>query len=252
HANGENDMPRSLLVAFLLPVRRLARRLWPAMALVMLALLAALASLAAAPAPPALALERHTSNTYLLPAGASVDDDLLAIGQLIRIDGTVHGDVYAFGQTISVGGTIDGDLIALGQNVTIDGTVRNDVHAAGESLVINGAVDHNVSTAAQSLLLGRGGRIAGNWLGAAETLSLSGDVGGKVAAAIGEAVMQGRIGQDAELHLQSLTFGPSARIGGSLTYYADHPFDIPAQAVAGTVHYEYVPRTDRGAHWAGP
>ncbi len=234
-------------------IRTRPRQRWSAAALALLALLAALAGLAAAPAPPALALERHTSDTYLLPAGQSVDDDLVAIGRLIRIDGTVHGDVYAIGQTISIGGTIDGDLIALGQSVTIDGTVRNDVRAAGEFLVVNGAVDRNISTAAQSLLLGRGGRIAGNWLGAAETLSLSGDVGGTVAAAVGEAVVQGRIGRDAELHLQSLALGPSARIGGSLVYYADHSFDVPAQAVAGTVRYEYVPRTSRGAQWwSGP
>jgi cytoskeletal protein CcmA (bactofilin family) len=190
------------------------------------------------PAVPAYALERRSGESAVVRADETVNDDLLASGRDVRIDGRVKGDVYAFAQSVTVTGVIEGDLIAAGSQVVLDGQVDGDVRAAGATVQVNGSVGRNVSGAAQLLQLGSGGRVAGNVLGAGETVSVAGDVGGSLTGAGEKVDLQGNVGRGAELSLESLTVGPRARVGGSLTYYADHELDnIPPGVAAGGVQF---------------
>jgi cytoskeletal protein CcmA (bactofilin family) len=149
--------------------------------------------------------------------------------------------------TVRVTGVVEGDLIAAAQQVVIDGTVRGDVRAAGALVQLNGVVDHNVTSAAQLLQLASGGRVNGSVVGAGETLAIDGDVGGSFAGAGRDFVLQGRIGRGAELGVNSLTVGPSGRIGGKLTYYAQEEQAIPQGAAGGGVEYQHVERRDKAA-----
>jgi ABC-type sugar transport system permease subunit/cytoskeletal protein CcmA (bactofilin family) len=138
---------------------------------------------------------------------------------------------------VSGSGVIEGDLITAGANVVLDGQVQGNVRAAGASIQLNGAVGRNVLGAAHDIQLGSSGRVGGNMIGAAENLTLAGDVAGSLSGA-GNFDLQGNIGRGAELALESLTVGPQARIGGSLTYYADHEQSaIPAGVAAGGVRF---------------
>jgi cytoskeletal protein CcmA (bactofilin family) len=204
------------------------------------------------PAPNAAAFDRRTGERVVVPAGQTVNDDVFAAGRSISVDGTVHGDVFAFGESVTVAGIVDGDLIAAGNRIVVDGQVTGSVRAASQYLELNGAVGRNVSVAGQQLDLGRGGRVAGNWLGAGEVLSIDGDVGGSLAAAVHDFNVQGRVGEGAEVAIESISFGPGARIGGDLTYYADHEVTVPAQAVTGRVDYHYTQRAQRHDPAASP
>lgn len=203
-----------------------------------LAVLVALAAMILQPAPAAHALDRRSGESIIVRAGETVPEDLAIAGRLVRIDGAVLGDVYAFAQHVTVTGVIEGDLIVAAQQVFVDGQVMGDVRAAGATVQVNGAVGRNVTAAAQLVGLGPGGRVGGSWIGAGETLSLAGDIGGSVAGG-GEAVLlQGRIGRGADLALDSLSFGPQARIGGDLVYRAESQIPIPGGIVGGNIRYE--------------
>ena len=225
-------------------VIKMLRWLPPAVALV-----AALTLLQ--PAGTAYALDRRSGDNIVVEKGQAVDDDLAAAGRLVRIDGTVKGDVYALANTVRVTGVVEGDLIAAAQQVVIDGSVRGDVRAAGALVQLNGVVDHNFTGAAQLLQLASGGRVNGNVVGAGETVAVDGDVGGGLAGAARDVVLQGRVGRNAELGVNSLTIGPSGRIGGNLTYYAQEEQAIPAGAVAGQVQYQHVEAKDKARFAAG-
>jgi cytoskeletal protein CcmA (bactofilin family) len=188
-------------------------------------------------APPASALERRTEETVVVRADETINDDLFASGRSVRVDGRVRGDVFAFAQNVTVTGVIEGDLITAGAQVVLDGRVDGDVRAAGHTVQLNGAVGRNVLGAAQLLQLSGSGRVSGNVIGAAETLSLAGDVEGSVTGA-GETVeLQGRVGREADLALESFTFGPRASIGGDLTYHAQEELSVPSGTVAGSVRH---------------
>jgi cytoskeletal protein CcmA (bactofilin family) len=164
---------------------------------------------------------------------------------LLRIDGTVRGDVYAVAQHITIAGIVEGDVIALAQQVVVDGQVFGDVRAAGATVDVNGVVARNVSGAAQRVTIGSGGRVGGSVASAAETLSVSGDVGGALASVGEDVILQGRIGRRAELATERITLGPSASIGGDLTYHSERPIELRPGAVSGQINFRPIERPQR-------
>ncbi|HET7767264.1 MAG TPA: polymer-forming cytoskeletal protein [Chloroflexota bacterium] len=194
---------------------------------------------------PAHALERRSGEAMIVAAGEVVDDDLAASGRLLRIDGTVRGDVYAVAQHITIAGIVEGDVIALAQQVVVDGQVFGDVRAAGATVDVNGVVARNVSGAAQRVTIGSGGRVGGSVASAAETLSVSGDVGGALASVGEDVILQGRIGRRAELATERITLGPSASIGGDLTYHSERPIELRPGAVSGQINFRPIERPQR-------
>src|SRR5215216_1597039 len=65
-----------------------------------------------------------------VPAGETVQGDLIASGGTVRIDGRVDGDLVASGGQVTVAGTITGDLVAAAGSTTISGTVDGDARLA--------------------------------------------------------------------------------------------------------------------------
>src|SRR5271165_7671605 len=53
---------------------------------------------------PVLALERRHSDIVTVRANETVDDTLLASGNIVRVEGVVNGDLLAFGGTVEVRG----------------------------------------------------------------------------------------------------------------------------------------------------
>ena len=54
-----------------------------------------------------------------VPAGVTVENDLILVGNDVVIDGTVNGDVLALGSRVTVNGTVDGSLVTAGETVTL-------------------------------------------------------------------------------------------------------------------------------------
>jgi cytoskeletal protein CcmA (bactofilin family) len=190
---------------------------------------------------PAHALERRSGETLTVAAGEVVDDDLAASGRLLRIDGTVRGDVYVVAQHVTIAGIVEGDVIALAQEVVVDGQVFGDVRAAGATVQVNGVVARNVTGAGQLVRIGSDGRVGGSVTSAAETLSISGDVGA-LAGTTENAILQGRVARDAELAAERITLGPNASIGGDFTYHAERPIELRPGAVGGRIEHRLVER----------
>ena len=48
----------------------------------------------------------------MVGANETIDDTLLATGNIVRVEGVVNGDLLAFGGSVEVRGTVKGDLIS--------------------------------------------------------------------------------------------------------------------------------------------
>lgn len=72
-----------------------------------------------------------------IPAGTTVDHDVVLIGQNVRLDGTVNGNVFILGNQVEVNGSIDGSLILIGQNTAIGGKVSGAVYATSLTLELS-------------------------------------------------------------------------------------------------------------------
>jgi len=78
----------------------------------------------------AFALQLQTGNIIEIAQGKVVNDNLLAAGEIIRIDGDVKGDLLAFGSEITITGNVDGNIITSGGEIVLSGNAKN-VFAAG-------------------------------------------------------------------------------------------------------------------------
>jgi len=69
-----------------------------------------------------------------VPAGETVENDIILTGDTINLDGRVVGDVIAIGSNVQVNGTVEGSLITLGRFLTINGQVDGTTYAIGREL----------------------------------------------------------------------------------------------------------------------
>jgi cytoskeletal protein CcmA (bactofilin family) len=229
--------------------------------------LVAIGLLLAAPVA-AGAVEHRTGNTVTVGANEVIEDDLVAAGDTVVVDGVIKGDLVAAAQTVVVNGRIEGDLLAAAGSVRIAGTVTDDARIAGaavqlapratvgDSLLMGGAslelqpgsrVGGSVLFGGSQALLA--GEVAQDVLFGGQGLELRGPVGGDVTAYVGgrdePAVLdQVRVeGAPPPPRVRSgLMVAETARVAGDLAYTSPQDTSLPPQAVAGTVAYTPAPR----------
>src|SRR5208283_67477 len=68
---------------------------------------------------PGFALERRHSDIVTVRANETVEDTLLASGNIVRVEGVVNGDLLAFGGTVEVRGTVKGDLVSFAKRIVV-------------------------------------------------------------------------------------------------------------------------------------
>jgi len=69
-----------------------------------------------------------------VPAGVTIQNDIVLFGDDVTIDGTVDGDVIALGNSVRVNGVVSGALVSAAQSVTVKGKVGGSAYIA--SLVL--------------------------------------------------------------------------------------------------------------------
>ena len=196
----------------------------------------------------ARAAEFGSGDSYVLPAGRTVEDDLYVSAGDVTIDGKVLGDLIAFGGLIEVNGEVTGDLISSAGGVTINGKVGDDVRVAAGGVTVNGSIGDDLMAAGGGAAPGGfvypitiDGRSVQPGVHLFETATVGGDayvVGGtgEIAGTVeadlftgmNEVSLTGAVGGDAELHGNTIDIGDNASVGGALTYEAS------AQAAGNT------------------
>ena len=206
-------------------------------------------------AGPMFAAEFGGGDTYRLPAGQVIEDDLTVVAQEIYIDGRVDGDLVAMGAYVEINGVVTGDVLAAGAEVRINGVVEDDVRAAGAGVIVTGRIGDHLFAAAgggegafspmqvsgrsvvQGVRIERGATVGGSaYLFGGEAL-INGAIANDLQAGAGTVVLNGEVGGDATLDVGKLTLGDTARVGGLLSYTAPEAASVPP-GVAGDVRFE--------------
>src|SRR6266540_2066154 len=113
-----------------------------------------------------------------VPAGETVDGDLVASGGQVTVAGTVTGDVLVAAGSTTISGQVDGDVRVASGRARLEGRVGEDVLlAVGQATVASGA------RVGGDLIFGAGqmtmdGAIAGSVLGATGNYTKAGSVAG--------------------------------------------------------------------------
>lgn len=143
----------------------------------------------------------------------------------------VPRDVLAAGTTVSLSGAVAQDTHAAGFAVDVDASTGGDLFAAGFSVSLRGPVAGDVTAAGFSVRMARQADVAGNVRLAGARVTVDGPVRGALAAAAGKLTLNADVSGDAALVGDTITFGPDARIAGSLTYSAPQQIDIPERVI---------------------
>ena len=97
------------------------------------------------------ALEQRHGDFVTVAAKETVDDTLLATGNIVRVDGVVNGDLLAFGGSVEVRGTVKGDLVSFAKRTVVSGTVEGNIYDFSSSFDLDGQVGHSLYALTQSL-----------------------------------------------------------------------------------------------------
>ncbi len=154
--------------------------------------------------------------------------DNFASGPSLELAVDSPRDMFAAAFSTEVAGRTNGDLHAAGFDVQVDGPVGADLYAAGFSVGVNGPVGSDLTVTAADFNLKTGSAVTGNARVFAGAATIDGPIAGGLFAKAGSLKLNGRVAGDAELTAGHITFGPDAKVDGTLTYLAREPIDIPA------------------------
>ena len=171
---------------------------------------------------PGFALERRHSEIVTVRANETVEDTLLASGNIVRVEGVVNGDVLAFGGTVEIRGTVKGDLVSFAKRIVVSGTVEGNIYNCSNSLDLDGQLGHNLYGLMQSLRVSDTGRVGEGIVVGGGDISLEGEVTRSVTVYAGTADVSGSIGRELTMAGDNLTVTNTARIGGNLSARVRH------------------------------
>ncbi|MBI1750310.1 MAG: zf-HC2 domain-containing protein [Acidobacteria bacterium] len=182
----------------------------------------------------ASAAEIRKAGTVTVATDEVIKNDLVAVGESVRIEGTVEGDAILCGQTLTVNGHVKGDVIAFGEFVRINGQVDGNARVFSKFFALEGNVAKNVSIFAQTLEFPSKSQIGGSLMLFAARASQDGRVGRDLMAFVAKYDLNGMVGGTGLLQSDRLTIGPSADIQGKVSITAARQPSISEKAKFGS------------------
>jgi cytoskeletal protein CcmA (bactofilin family) len=137
-----------------------------------------------------------------IPAGETVQGDLIASAGTVRIDGRVDGDLVAIGSQVIVAGTVTGDVLAAAGSTTISGEVGGDLRAGTGQARVEGRVGEDVLLGAGQATVASGAQIGGDLIFGAGQMRMDGAVTGNVLGSTGNYTRGGSVGGSEKVNVQ--------------------------------------------------
>jgi cytoskeletal protein CcmA (bactofilin family) len=131
---------------------------------------------------PAQALDfRRGDGVLTIPASETIDDTLIVRGETVLIEGTITGDVVVVGEEVNVTGSIQGNLFTFAKIVRVSGDVGGLLLGAS-TIDVGGDVQVGGNVAIASNSVSVGADVGRDLFTYAETVEVSGSVGGNLGA----------------------------------------------------------------------
>ena len=172
-----------------------------------------------------------------VPAGQVIDNDVLAQGTEVVIDGTINGDLLAVGSNVTINGSVSGSLVTLARTVTVNGQVGGSVYAVSRTLKLGSAahVVHNAHYLGLLLDSQPGSQIGRDLVVASVRGRVSSDIGRALNAAILLLTFNGQIGGGAAVPGEGAKLPNGLEPGGTLLFVgssAGRPVGLAAPSLS--------------------
>ena len=122
-----------------------------------------------------------------IPAGVTVDHDVLLVGQNVSIEGTVNGNVFILGNQVLINGKVNGSVVMIAQNASIGGEVSGAVYTLALTLDLpeKAALARDLYAATVSLMSKPASQIGRHLFALGLDAGLNGKIGGDLHTVIG-------------------------------------------------------------------
>ena len=157
-------------------------------------------------------------------------NDLFAAGSNVRISQAGLEDVFAAGQTVVLAAPITESAHMAGRDVRVEQAVGKDFYGAGSNVEVRAPVAGDVTAAGADIEIA--GSVGDDLLLAGNDLEVSGPVAGNASLAGESVTISGVITGSVEIRADRITFGPGARIDGTLAYWSDATVTIPGSVIS--------------------
>jgi cytoskeletal protein CcmA (bactofilin family) len=144
---------------------------------------------------------RRAGREVVIPAGETVQGDLIASAGTVRVDGRVDGDLVASGGQVVVAGTVTGDALIGAGSTTISGEVGGDLRAGTGQARIDGRVNEDVLLGAGQATVASGSQIGGDLIFATGRMQMDGAVAGNVLGSTGNYTRGGSVADSERVNL---------------------------------------------------
>lgn len=198
---------------------------------------------------PAAAMTVRGGDTFILPEGETINDDLYVGGGTVILNGDVNGDVFVGGGNVVINGSVSQDLTAGGGTVTVAGEVGDDVRVGGGNVSMLNEVKGDVIVGGGNVHIANGATIAGDLVAGAGTLVMDGVVKRNTMMAGGSILVNGTLDGMVEIRAEDVRFGSDARVMNKVRVFApkEARIDEGAQLANGTEYTQVAYSKDRQA-----
>jgi len=175
----------------------------------------------------------------------SFGGDQYAAGQQITIQSPVAHDAFMAGSDVSLNGAVSGSAHLFGMNATSGAAVNGNLYAAAFSVNVTAPVGGSISAAGNNISVRPAATIGGNARLAGATVTLAAPVAGSALVSAQSLTLDSAVAGDFTFAGQNLTFGPNAKVAGSVLIRAPKPIAVPETvAPAARVTYQELQNPD--------
>ena len=141
-------------------------------------------------------------------------------------------DVFAAGSAVRLTGDVDQDAHLAGFSVEQQAAIRGNLYAAGGSVHLDAPVGGDLTAFGFAVDLGPQAAVQGNTRLAGGSLRIAAPVQGTLLASGSSVTLDGTVTGDAWIMTEDMTFGPEARIAGTLHLTAPADVTVPDRVAA--------------------
>lgn len=195
----------------------------------------------------------------LLPAVAVADDlksfdfggDQFVSGQSPALSAPAH-DAFLAGGSVNLGQPVSGNAHMLGMNVNADAAVTGSLYAAGFSIEVTAPVGGAVTAAGNNVTVKAPATVGGNARLAGATITLAAPVAGSALVSGRSLSLTSAVAGDLDFYGEDMTFGPDAKVNGTLSIHAPKPITVPESVASpDRVKYEVLTNPDIATQTGG-
>lgn len=146
-------------------------------------------------AMPGASLVLKTGKDIVVGPEEIIDDDLVAMGRSVKIEGIVNGDLFAFAQEVFIENKVNGSIYAGGAEINLSAKKCRSIWAFCGSLKTDSNIENNLLFFGGKLKTGNTNLVKKDVLVFGGEININGEVQGKVKGNMGKLNLNGKVHQ---------------------------------------------------------